>query len=210
MTLQRAVGFCLILLSTSCFATTRHYYIAAEDVTWDYAPSGHDLLTGEPLPQPWLLKREWPKTRFIEYTDGTFTTKKPQPEWLGILGPVIRAEVGDDVVVEFLNRSHLPSQYAPARLALRQEQRRYSLYSFWQRRSGSLPEENTRITGSPLAASGPGPGQPSSIVWWYHAHVEPASRSMPGFSDPSSSPPKAKRIPTALRRTWIANLSPRS
>ena len=113
MTFQRAVGFCLIFLTTSCFATTRHYYIAAEDVTWDYAPSGHDLLSGEPLPQPWLLKREWPKTRFIEYTDGTFTTKKPQPEWLGILGPVIRAEVGDDVLVEFLNRTHLAHNIHP-------------------------------------------------------------------------------------------------
>jgi len=42
------------------------------------------------------------KTRFIEYTDDTFTTKKPQPEWLGILGPIIRAEVGDEVDVTFI------------------------------------------------------------------------------------------------------------
>ena len=90
---------------SSCLATTRHYYIAAEEGTWDYAPSGHNLLNGNVIPQPWELKRQWLKTRFIEYTDGTFTTRKPQPIWLGILGPVIRAEVGDEVVVEFLNRS---------------------------------------------------------------------------------------------------------
>jgi hypothetical protein len=46
------------------------------------------------------------KSRFIEYTDDTFTTGKPQPDWLGILGPVIRAEVGDEIVVDFLNRGH--------------------------------------------------------------------------------------------------------
>ena len=28
-----------------CLASIRHYYIAAEDVTWNYAPSGHNLLS---------------------------------------------------------------------------------------------------------------------------------------------------------------------
>ncbi|MGC2447770.1 MAG: hypothetical protein WA477_09000, partial [Candidatus Sulfotelmatobacter sp.] len=108
MRIFRAFGLCLVLSSAlTSFAATRHYYIAAEDVTWNYAPSGINLLNALPIRQPWL-KLEWQKTRFIEYTDDTFTTKKPQPDWLGILGPVIRAEVGDEIVVEFLNRSRLP------------------------------------------------------------------------------------------------------
>jgi hypothetical protein len=32
--------------SLSCMAATRLYYIAAENVTWDYAPSGRDLIHG--------------------------------------------------------------------------------------------------------------------------------------------------------------------
>ena len=99
--------WCVVVLSCSalpCYAATRHYYIAAEDVPWDFAPSGQNLLTAEPLALPWLGHTRWPKTRYFEYTDSTFTTKKPQPEWLGILGPVIRGEVGDEFVVEFLNR----------------------------------------------------------------------------------------------------------
>src|SRR5262249_14538109 len=80
-------------------AATRHYYIAAEDVTWDYAPSGRDLFHSHPVPMPWGGQTKWAKTRYIEYTDATFSTRKPQPEWLGILGPVIRAEVGDEIVV---------------------------------------------------------------------------------------------------------------
>src|SRR5215467_8237846 len=44
--------FPLLLTSTS-LATTRHYYIAAEDVTWNYAPSGYNLLNGNVIPQPW-------------------------------------------------------------------------------------------------------------------------------------------------------------
>src|SRR5579864_4676778 len=72
---------------------TRTYFIAAEDVSWDYAPSGHDLIDGLPIPLPWRNRTVWPKTRYIEYTDATFSVRKPQPEWIGIMGPVIRAEV---------------------------------------------------------------------------------------------------------------------
>ena len=68
------------LLTLPSFAVTRHYYIAAEDVPWNYAPSGMNLLRALPIPRPWNAKLEWPKTRFIEYTDDTFTTRKPQPE----------------------------------------------------------------------------------------------------------------------------------
>src|SRR5262249_32520380 len=102
----------LLLLLALCvpaqsFAKARHYYIAADDVSWDYAPSGRDLTHGSALPRLYSQTR-WNKTRYIEYTDNTFSVRKPQPEWLGILGPVIRAEVGDTVFVHFLNRSDLP------------------------------------------------------------------------------------------------------
>ena len=167
--LQHAVVLCLILLSASCFAATRHYYIAAEDVTWDFAPSGHDLLTGEPLPPPWLQKHQWPKTRFIEYTDNTFTTPKPQPEWLGILGPIIRAEVGDEVLVEFFNRTQSFHNMHPHGLRYDKDSEGAFYLPFGK---GAHVGPGIKYTYHWFAdpASGPGPGQPSSIVWWYHAH----------------------------------------
>ena len=61
--------------------------------------------TARRFPKDWTDDTKYNKTRYFEYTDNTFKTRKPQPEWLGILGPIIRAEVGDDIVVEFLNRS---------------------------------------------------------------------------------------------------------
>src|SRR5215467_11767928 len=91
----------------------RHYYIAAEDMMWNYAPTGRDLLDGSPIPPPYAGHTRWEKTRFIEYTDETFTTVKPQPLWLGILGPVIRGEVGDSIKVHFLNRSKLAHNLHP-------------------------------------------------------------------------------------------------
>ena len=88
----------------------RQYFVAAEEVIWDFAPSGRNLAMdhgahGAALPATWAGSKRWKKVRYVEYTDGTFSTRKPQPEWLGILGPIIRAEVGDVVRVHFLNRT---------------------------------------------------------------------------------------------------------
>lgn len=47
------------------------------------------------------------KARYIEYTDATFSKVKEVPEeWQhkGILGPVLRAEVGDQIHVLFRNK----------------------------------------------------------------------------------------------------------
>ena len=32
---------------------TRTYYIAAENTTWNYAPTSKDQMTGKPVPAPW-------------------------------------------------------------------------------------------------------------------------------------------------------------
>jgi manganese oxidase len=172
----RAALFALVSLSASCFAATRHYYIAAEDVTWDYAPSGHNLLDGQSLPQPWMQKHEWPKTRFIEYTDDTFTTPKPQPEWLGILGPIIRAEVGDDVLVEFLNRTSSYHNIHPHGLRY-DKNNEGSFYIPFGKGDRVRPAARYTYHWFATPSSGPGPGQPSSIVWWYHAHEAPEINS---------------------------------
>ena len=47
------------------------------------------------------------KAMYVEYTDDTFTTKAnrtPSQMHLGFLGPVIRAEVGDEIKVLFKNQ----------------------------------------------------------------------------------------------------------
>ena len=195
MRIQRAFVLSVVLFSVSTsLAATRHYYIAAEDVTWDYAPSGHNLLNANILAQPWLLKHQWPKTRFVEYTDGTFTTQKPQPAWLGILGPVIRAEVGDEVVVDFLNRGRRGHDMHPHGL-------RYDKINegsvYLPVAKGGFVAPGARYTYHWIAneASGPGPGQPSSIVWWYHAHVDAGIEINAGLLGPIIVTAKGKANP---------------
>src|SRR5262245_28643003 len=44
----------------------REYYIAAEHVEWDFAPSGLELMHGQEVPYPWGLHRHATKTRYTE------------------------------------------------------------------------------------------------------------------------------------------------
>src|SRR5689334_13377687 len=70
----------------------RTYYIAADEVTWDYAPGDKDGVTGEPVNATGFFKGSKPdervpkpvstkylKTIYREYTDNTFKTLKPRP-----------------------------------------------------------------------------------------------------------------------------------
>ena len=67
---------CLVLGAAASQAATREYFIAAEDVAWDYAPSGKDLTHHAPLPSEVDGHTKWHKTRFIEYTNAEFHTRK--------------------------------------------------------------------------------------------------------------------------------------
>jgi hypothetical protein len=153
-----------------------------------------NLLRALPIPRPWSDKLEWPKTRFIEYTDDTFTTKKPQPEWLGILGPVIRAEVGDEVDVTFMNRTRLPHDMHPHGLRY-DKNSEGSFYIPFGKGDRIPPGRKFTYRWFATEASGPGPGQPSSIVWWYHAHVDPGIEVNAGLLGPIIVTAKGKANP---------------
>jgi hypothetical protein len=200
---------CLLLFSVPlCHAKVRKYYIAAEDVTWDFAPSGQNLLTGAPLILPWRSNTRWPKTRYIEYTDSTFTVKKPQPDWLGILGPVIRGEVGDEFVVEFLNRGKRLHDMHPH--GLRYDKANEGSY-YIPVGAGSLVATGNRFTYHWFAdaGSGPGPGQLSSVVWWYHGHVEEEGETNAGLLGPIIITAKGKArpdgTPQGVDREFVAS-----
>jgi manganese oxidase len=198
----------VLLCTSSTLAATRRYYIAAEDVTWDYAPSGRNLLNGSPIPQPWSVKLQWPKSRFVEYTDNTFTTRKPQPEWLGILGPVIRAEVGDEIVVDFLNRCRRPHDMHPHGLRYDKDNEGSVYLPFG---AGAQIGPGGRFTYHWFAipSSGPGLGQLSSVVWWYHSHVDPGVEINAGLLGPIIVTAKGKAkpdgSPKGVDREFIAS-----
>ena len=167
------------------FAATRTYYIAAENVVWDFAPSNQDLIHGGPIPAPWTASHIFPKVRFIEYTNSSFSTPKPQPVWLGVIGPIIRAEVGDTIVVNFFNRGSQPYSMHPHGV-------RYDKNSEGSYHPGIptgaggqvAPGASFVYTWKADAGSGPGVAGPSSVVWWYHSHVNETADINAGLLGP--------------------------
>src|SRR5437867_2106476 len=104
---------------------THTYYIAADELTSDYAPMNRNVASGKPFgaeEAPWVARgphkigKEFKKALYREYTDATFTTLKPRhKEWehLGFLGPLVRAEVGDTITIVFKNNLMFPASLHP-------------------------------------------------------------------------------------------------
>ena len=159
------------------------YFIAADEVTWDYTPKGRNL-TGLPHLEGSDEQnsssrghRSYLKAIFREYTDATFRTLKPRPpEWehLGILGPLIRAEVGDTIEVFFKNNTKLTCSMHPHGLS-------YAKDSEGAMYQDGTPEVARRDDMVPPGGSytyrwrvperaGPAPGDGSSVLWMYHGH----------------------------------------
>ena len=93
-------------------------HIAADELDWDYAPSGRDRrihgkkyhFQDNPGSKGMSDSNAtvYRKALFREYTDASFVTLKPRPDaWahLGALAPLIRAEVGDTISVVFRNNA---------------------------------------------------------------------------------------------------------
>ncbi|XP_029786146.1 hephaestin isoform X3 [Suricata suricatta] len=171
------------------YQAARTYYIMAEEVEWDYCPDrswelewhnqsekesyGHIFLSN----QDGLLGSRYKKAVFREYTDGTFKIPRPRTgpeEHLGILGPLLRGEVGDILTVVFKNNASRP----------------YSVHAH------GVVESNT---GWPLAAepgevltyqwsiperSGPGPNDSACVSWIYYSAVDPIKDMYSGLVGP--------------------------
>ena len=45
------------------------------------------------------------KAVYVQYTDETFTKEVQQPRSLGLVGPVLRAEVGDTMEIVYFNNA---------------------------------------------------------------------------------------------------------
>jgi hephaestin len=166
----------------------RTYYVAAEEVEWDYAPLGIDFTTGKPFegtaaaytqPGPNHIGHIYRKAVYREYTDGTFATRKPraqQDEYLGLLGPILRAEVGDTIKVVFKNNASRPYSMHPHGVFYEKasEGSMYADNVPDEQKTGAMVPPGATFTyewGVPERA-GPGPKDPNSIVWLYHSHVD--------------------------------------
>jgi tetratricopeptide (TPR) repeat protein len=164
----------------------RTYYIAAEELEWDYAPQGNVLqepFCGDPdaLPGALVPNRigmRYRKSIYREYMDSSFQRLKVRSgHWrhLGMLGPLLRAEVGDEIRIVFKNRTRYPASMHPHGV----------FYLKTSEGSGyndqTAPADKTDDAVPPgkehtyewfvTEEAGPGPADGSSVVWLYHSHV---------------------------------------
>ena len=113
-------------------------------------------------------------TKALYRLAGEGCVRDPAEQYLGTLGPIIRAEVGDTIVVNLTNR--LSSDTV-------------SLHPhgvFYEKANeGAFYDDDDGITpGDAIApgdtyqyswkvprSAGPGPNDPSSVVWVYHSHT---------------------------------------
>ena len=165
----------------------RTYYIAADEVEWDYAPGGVNKMMGMKFEGyskvftergPHRIGTVYRKALYREYTDQTFTQIKPRPtqwEHTGLLGPILRAEVGDTIRVVFKNNATRPYSMHPHGVFYDKDSEG-ALYddgtSGADKDDDAVAPGKTHIyTWKVPERAGPGPNDPSSIVWLYHSHA---------------------------------------
>ncbi|MES2392288.1 MAG: multicopper oxidase domain-containing protein [Acidobacteriota bacterium] len=167
---------------------TRTYYVAADEVQWDYAPSGRDEAMGMPFDEvgkaftesgPHRIGRVYKKAVYREYTDATFTKLKPRaPEdaYLGIVGPILRGAVGDTIKVVFKNSGTHPFSMHPHGVLYQKDSEGADYNdgtSGKDQEDGGVPpgQMHTYVWQIPERA-GPGPRDGSSVFWLYHSHAD--------------------------------------
>ena len=194
----------LVLAATSCSSQagqqTRDYYIAADEVAWNYAPAGTNVFTGAPFDDesnkfvqdgPNRLGSTYTKCLYHGYTDATFAQQIPRPadeQYLGILGPVIRAQVGDTVKVTFRNNCSFPASIHPHGVFY-QKKDEGALYNDGKSAADKAgdavaPHEQYVYTWQVPDRAGPGPMEGSSVMWMYHSHTDETPDVFSGLIGP--------------------------
>lgn len=181
----------LVLLATIALGQTsgktHTYYIAADEVDWDYAPGGVNKMMGMKFDGyskvftergPHRIGTVYRKAIYREYTDDSFAHLKPRaPEWehAGILGPILRAEVGDTIRILFKNNASRPYSMHPHGVFYDKDSEGAPYEdgtSGKDKEDDAVPPGKTHVyTWQVPERAGPGPNDPSSIVWLYHSHT---------------------------------------
>ncbi|XP_048190634.1 ceruloplasmin isoform X2 [Perognathus longimembris pacificus] len=186
----------------------RHYYIAAEEIIWSYAPSGVDAFTKENLTDPesdagvffeqgpTRIGGSYKKLVYREYTDASFLTRKvrgPDEEHLGVLGPLIWSEVGDVIKVTFSNKSPHPLSIEPTGVRFTKDNEgTYYAPRGTPLRGGApphpashvAPQETFTYTWTVSEEVGPTYADPVCLAKMYYSAVDPTRDIFTGLIGP--------------------------
>lgn len=166
---------------------THVYFIAAEEVSWDYMPGGRNEIANQQHAESAFVRNGpaqpvstvYKKVLYREYTDSTFQTAKPRPpEWehLGFLGPLIRGVVGDTLRIVFRNNAQRPYSVHPHGVFYNKDSEGAPYgdgTSSGDKLDDGVPPGGTHVyVWQVRERAGPGPGDGSSVMWMYHSHTD--------------------------------------
>ncbi|XP_068001032.1 ceruloplasmin [Melanerpes formicivorus] len=179
----------------------RQYFIAAEEIIWNYGPSAMNHFTGQELiadsdsrvffeQSETRIGGSYKKAIYKEYTDGSFTVHKKrlmEEEHLGLLGPVIKAEVGERIRVTFRNNASRPLSLQPHGVSYRKA---HEGAAYGASRGTESPASHV----SPGAmftyewdvpeAVGPTEQDPDCLTWIYYSAVDAVRDTNSGLVGP--------------------------
>uniref|UniRef100_A0A3B5B2E7 Hephaestin n=1 Tax=Stegastes partitus TaxID=144197 RepID=A0A3B5B2E7_9TELE len=177
----------------------REYVLRIEEVSWNYAPSGMNVIQNRTLQEDEeasvFLKKglqrigpTYKKAVYKQYTDATYRTEVQKPEWLGFLGPVLMAEEGDTVVVQLRNAASRPYSIHPHGLNY-SKGNEGALYPDGTgpdlKRDDSVAPGRTVIYEWSLPESHSPASQDSNcLTRFYHSHVSPPKDINSGLIGP--------------------------
>ena len=179
---------------------TRMYYISADLVTWDYVPSGRNEVLAKDFDDtakvftgsgPGRIGTRYVKCLYRGYSDGSFQhvrARSPEERYLGILGPIIRAEVGDTIKVVFRNTCPFPTSVHPHGVFYKKD----SEGAPYDDRTGGRNKDDDAVpsggrhtyTWKVPERAGPGPHDGSSVMWMYHSHTDEVADTYAGLMGP--------------------------
>jgi hypothetical protein len=184
----------------------RAYDIAANPVVWNYTPSGTNEITGGPLgntsgrdldvsggPKAPLnySNGAYPMETFLkciyqQYPNASFASPSVRPAseaYLGLDGPVIYAAVGDTIEVEFRNNCPFATSISPLGVTATAASSGMTYNGSTDSRAGGdvAPGGSWNYTWQVTPSAGPGPMDPSSVLWVYTDGAAPLNGTDTGL-----------------------------
>ncbi|XP_070832599.1 coagulation factor V [Chaetodon trifascialis] len=153
------------------------YFIAAEEVEWDYAGYGQRRQDNS---QQMSRETKFTKVVFRSYMDSSFSTPEIRgeiDEHLGILGPVIKAEVGQSIMVVFRNNANRPYSLHPNGVSYTKQTEGLSYEDgskYWYKYDNEVqPGTTFTYMWKVHSMVGPNPGESHCRTWAYYSGVNP-------------------------------------
>ena len=156
---------------------TKTYNLMIEEEVWDYAPNNKNMIdnsnwgTGDSgfqmTQSATTIGRKYLKARYFEY-NGDWSARIEQPAQMGILGPAIRATVGDTIIINLRNNASKAYSIHPAGVLYNKQSEGFPINDGVSGESSGVPPGGEfQYTWTVPPSAGPQQNDGSSIVWTY-------------------------------------------